>query len=127
MLRPLLTITCDCGTVGHARIGETWTCTGCGRAWDMSRVPRDEYETLMRKVRTYSLLTLGPPVTAAAILVPLAVVVNIGYAFLLFVLVMAWGLLVAPQLRKRARKNVLEAVPRWKLEAEPRPEQPPER
>lgn len=118
MFEPLLTITCDCKAIGHVRIGEAWTCDACGRTWDTGNVPRADYDALMRRVRRYSVLTVGPPAALAVILVPLAVLVSIGYAFLLFVLVMAWGLLAAPHIRKRARRDVLEAVPRWELTPE---------
>ena len=118
MFKPYLTITCDCGEVGHVHFGEAWTCEKCGRTWDTAKVPREEYDAVIRSVRRYSLLTIGPPALMAAILVPAAVLVNISYAFLLFVLVMGWGLLVAPQIRRRARRRVFEALPTWKLKPE---------
>jgi len=118
VFKPYLTITCDCGEVGHVHIGEAWTCGQCRRTWDTSKVPREEYEAVMRSVRRYSVLTIGPPALMAAVLVPAAVLVDISYAFLLFVLVMGWGLLVAPQIRKRARRRVFEALPTWKLRPE---------
>jgi hypothetical protein len=119
---PDIAITCDCGHVGRVPLGDRWVCEQCGRAWDTSQIPRDEYDALMRRVRRYSLFTVAPPLLLSAVLIPLAVVVDVRYAFILFVLVMAYALLVLPQLRKRARKDVLESAPRWKLrQTEPRP------
>ena len=115
MRAPDIAITCDCGRVGRVTLGDRWTCEECGRSWDTSQIPRDEYDALMRRVRRYSILTVGPPLLLAAILVPLAVLVDLSYAFLLFVLVMAYALLVLPHLRNRARREVLDAAPRWKL------------
>jgi hypothetical protein len=115
MRAPDIAITCDCGRVERVPLGDLWTCEECGRSWDTSQIPRDEYDALMRRVRRYSVLIAGPPVALAAILVPLAVVVDVRYAFLLFVLVMAYALLVLPHLRNRARREVLDAAPRWKL------------
>ena len=99
MHAPDIAITCDCGRVGRVPLGERWTCEECGRAWDTSQIPRDEYDALLRRVRRYSLMTVGPPLLLAAVLVPLAVLVDLSYAFLLFVLVMAYALLVLPRLR----------------------------
>ena len=115
MAAPEIAITCDCGRVGRVPIGARWTCEECARSWDTGQIPREEYDALRRRVRRYSLLTAGPPLLLAAVLVPLAVMVDVKYAFLLFVLVMAYALLVLPQLRKRARRDVLESAPRWKL------------
>ena len=49
---------------------------------------------------------------------PAAVVGDVRYAFLLFVAVMAYGLLVLPKIRERASRRVTEISARWKLEAE---------
>lgn len=115
MRAPDIAITCDCGRVGRVPLGTRWECEECGRAWDTSQIPRDEYDALMRRVRRYALVTVAPPLLLSAILVPLAVLVDLRYAFLLFVLVMAYALLVLPQIRNRARREVLDAAPRWKL------------
>jgi hypothetical protein len=69
-------------------------------------------------VRRYRLLTLGPPIALSIVLVPLTIFVNPRYAFLLFVLILAHGLLVLPQLRRRASQRVLDAAPKWKLRPE---------
>ena len=54
----------------------------------------------------------------AAILIPLSVVSGIQYAFLLFVLVMAYGLLAVPQIRRRSAAQMKESTKRWKLRPE---------
>lgn len=115
MRRPQITITCDCGEVGHADLGERWRCDACGRTWDTAQIPSDDYERLLRGVRRYRLIVLGPPLLLAAILVPLTVLVGVQYAFLLFVLLMAHGLLVVPPVRRRATERILTMAPRWKL------------
>ena len=97
-------------------LGDRWTCEECGRSWDTSQIPRDEYDSLMRRVRRYSIFTVAPPALLAVILVPLAVVADVRYAFLLFVLVMAYALLVLPHLpQPRQARGHLDAAPRWKL------------
>ena len=53
-------------------------------------------------MRRYRLLVLVPPLALAAILIPLGVLVDIRFAFLLFLLEMAFALMVVPPLRRRA-------------------------
>ena len=115
---PPITITCDCKAVASVQYGKRWTCDSCGRTWDTNRIPRAEYDALLQSVRHYRTLTVGPPLTLAVILLPLAVLLDLRFAFLLFVLVLAHGLLVLPHLRRRATERVLEAAPRWELRSE---------
>ncbi len=93
-------------------------CDGCGRTWDTAQIPAHEYAALLRGVRQYLLWTIGPPLVAAAVLLPLAVLDGIRFAFLLFVLVTTWGLFVVPQLRRRRARRMLESTPRWNLRSD---------
>ncbi len=110
-----ITITCDCGVTAEAAYGERWTCPECGTTWDTGQIPREEYDALLRLLKRYRLLVLLPPILLAAVLVPLAILVGIQFAFLLFVLVMAYGLLAVPQLRKRSSASLRESTRKWKL------------
>ncbi len=118
MRSPLITITCDCGEEADVAYGDKWTCASCSRTWDTAQIPSAEYDVLRRGVSRYRLLALGPPLTLAAVLVPLAVVAGLEFALLLFVLVMAWGLLVIPQLRRRASTHIRTSTKSWKLRPE---------
>lgn len=119
-MRPLpITLTCDCGATAEVGYGERWTCADCGRVWDTGQIPATDYQALVRGISRYRLLALGPPLTLAAVLIPLAVLVGIQFAFLLFVLVMAWGLLVVPQIRRRALRHLRESAKAWTLRPEP--------
>jgi len=115
---PLITITCDCGASAEAAYGQRWTCPACGRTWDTSQIPAADYDALLRGVRRYRLLVLGPPLVLAAILIPLAAIVGIQYAFLLFVLVMGYALVAVPQLRRRSSRRLRESTKSWKLRPE---------
>ena len=118
MRSPLIMITCDCGASVEVPYGERWTCTACGRTWDTGQIPAADYEALLQGVRRYRLLVLGPPLLLAAILIPLAAIVGIQYAFLLFVLVMGYALLAVPQLRRRASRRMRDSTKSWKLRPE---------
>jgi hypothetical protein len=115
---PLITITCDCGASVEVPYGELWTCGACGRAWDTGQIPPADYDVLVQGVRRYRLLVLGPPLLLAAILIPLAAIKGLQFAFLMFVLAMAWALLVVPQLRRRASRRMRDSTKSWKLRPE---------
>ena len=118
MRAPPITITCDCGASTQLAYGERWTCEGCGKTWDTGQIPSGDYDQLVRGVHRYRLLAVGPPLVLAAILIPLAIVIGMQYAYLLFVLVVAYGLLVVPQLRRRAARRLGESARSWKLSPE---------
>jgi hypothetical protein len=114
----MITITCDCKAVADVAYGDRWACEACGKTWDTTQIPSAEYDELIRGVRRYRLIALGPPLLLAAILIPLAVLAGLQFALLLFVLVMAWGLLVIPQLRRRASTHLRNSAKSWKLRPE---------
>lgn len=118
MKAPLITVTCDCGEVAHLGYGGRWTCDGCGKSWDTGQIPQGEYDALIHGLKRYRLLVLLPPLLVAGVLVPLAVLAGLQFAFLLFVFVMGYGLLVVPQLRRRARARMRESTTRWDLRPE---------
>jgi hypothetical protein len=115
---PPITVTCDCGHVGYVRYGDRLTCPECGKTWDTSQIPREDYASLLRSVRRYRWLSLGPPLVLAAILVPLAIVVGAQYGLLLFVLVFAYAVFVIPKVRERATRSVHESSRTWSLSPE---------
>ena len=118
MRAPLITITCDCGATAEVAYGDRWSCPTCGKSWDTTQIPAADYDVLVRGVNRYRYLVLGPPILLALILIPLAAVAGIQFAFLLFVLVMAWALLAVPQLRRRAADHMRRSTKSWKLRPE---------
>lgn len=118
MQAPPITITCDCGAGKDLGYGERWQCEECGKTWDTGQIPQGEYDALLRGLKQYRLLVLLPPFLLAAVLVPLTIVVGLQFAFLLFVFVMGYALLVVPQLRRRATTRLRERTTRWKLRPE---------
>ena len=57
----------------------------------------------------------GPPLLAAAVLVPLTVYVGLQFALLLFLVMLLWRLFAVPELRRRANRRVIEDNPKWQL------------
>jgi hypothetical protein len=118
MRAPLITLTCDCGATAEVAYGDRWSCPTCEKSWDTTQIPAADYDVLVRGVNRYRYLVLGPPILLALILIPLAAVAGIQFAFLLFVLVMAWALLAVPQLRRRAADHMRRSTKSWKLRPE---------
>lgn len=118
MREPPITLTCDCGAAASVAYGERWTCSQCGKTWNTNQIPRAEYEALLADIKRYRLLVFVPALALAAILLPLAILVDFRFAFLLFVLEMAFALMVIPPLRRRASVRVLEETPSWRLSPE---------
>jgi hypothetical protein len=42
MKGPRITVTCECGTETRAAYGERFTCEGCARQYDTSRIPQSD-------------------------------------------------------------------------------------
>ena len=120
MGKPPITIRCDCGAKASVPYGERWRCESCGRTWNTAQIPAAEYSALLRSVRRYKVLTVGPPLLAAAVLVPLALAVGLQFAVLLFVVTVAWRLFAVPEIRRRATRRVVEGNPKWVLRPDQR-------
>jgi hypothetical protein len=112
---PPITVTCDCGQVGYVPYGTRWTCPECGKTWDTSQIPQEDYASLLRSVRRYRWIALGPPLALAAVLVPLAIVYGAQYGLLLFVFVFAYAVFVIPKVRERATRSVRDSARSWSL------------
>jgi hypothetical protein len=115
--KPPITITCDCGEKREVPYGERWRCEGCGRSWDTSQIPVDEYEGFLRRTRRARLEAVGVAVVLAAILVPLIVLVDARFIFVVPVVAAAWLFLYLPAWRRRARRAAHDS-PRWELHPE---------
>lgn len=120
MPKPPITISCDCGATGYATYGERWVCHGCGRTWDTTQIPAEEYGVLLHAVRRYRLLTLTPVLLAAAVLVPLGLLLSFRFLVLFFVVSVAWTVFGVPRLRRRAMREAVATTRQWSL----RPDQP---
>src|SRR3954465_11452743 len=66
---PPISVTCECGAKRDLRYGESWTCDACGRRWDTTQIPREQYEAVRRTQLRFRVLpvVVGVAVTALAI------------------------------------------------------------
>jgi len=114
MGRPPITITCDCGRSKKVAYGDRWQCEACGRSWNTQQIPPEEYEALLRRVRRHELEVLAIAAVAAAVMVPLIVIVSSGFVLLVPMLMAAWLFVFLPFWRRRYR-HTARAAPRWQL------------
>ncbi len=117
MKRPPITITCECGATERVPYGDRWRCERCGRSWNTQQIPVEEYEGLLRRVRRHKLEALAAAALAAAVMVPLIVVVSSAFVFLVPAVMAAWLLVFLPFWRRRYRRTA-RAAPRWQLDPE---------
>jgi Flp pilus assembly protein TadB len=117
MRKPPITIRCECGDSKEIAYGERWQCQRCGRSWNTQQIPAEEYEGLLRRMRRHQLEALAAIVIAAAVLIPLIVVVSEGFIFLIAPVMAAWLFFLLPLWRRRYRRSA-SGAPRWELHPE---------
>jgi hypothetical protein len=117
MRGPPITIRCECGEAKEVAYGERWRCERCGRSWNTQQIPAEEYEGLLRRMRRHKLEALAMAAIAAAVMIPLIVVVSSGFIFLVPMVMTAWLFLFLPLWRRRYRRTA-QGAPRWELHPE---------
>jgi hypothetical protein len=115
---PRITVNCECGQVNYLGYGETWTCPSCGRMYDTTRIPPDEYDQIRQIAFRYRLL----PIAFAALVALAAIVFTLtgnifGVFFLLPVALVIWFVFIRPVHRKRYMAAI-QGLPVWQLRAE---------
>ena len=73
---PPIAVTCECGEKRDLRYGEQWRCERCGRRWDTTQIPAEQYEAIRRTQLRFRVLpvTYGLAVLALAVFFTLIVV-----------------------------------------------------
>jgi Flp pilus assembly protein TadB len=115
--KPPITIKCDCGEKKDVAYGERWRCETCGRMWNTAQIPPEEYAGLLRRVRRHKLEALAMAAFAAAVMVPLIVLVSTSLVLLVLPVMAIWLFVVLPFWRRRYRRTA-RAAPRWQLHPE---------
>jgi hypothetical protein len=112
---PPITLTCECGAKRELAYGQRWECETCGRTWDTSRIPVEQYQ----QIRKLSLRYRSVPVILGAVVAVLAIFFTLtgnifGVFFLLPVALITWFVFLRPLHRKRYRAAI-KTLPRWEL------------
>jgi hypothetical protein len=114
---PPITIACDCGEMKHVAYGDTWKCDACGRSWNTSQIPAEEYWGIMRDMRRMRFFVIGIAVGFALIFGVLGLFVSQGLFLLLPVVLPIWFIWYMPWWRRKLRRRV-RSLPKWKLHPE---------
>lgn len=109
-----LVVDCTCGTKGSVLPSATWSCPSCGRMWETSAVPAEEYRSVVRSVTRAKWLAASGVIVTTAVFVPLVVFVSHGLVVPGFVVLAIWYFWFLPSHRKRVRRIYL-SLPRWEI------------
>jgi hypothetical protein len=116
---PLITVTCECGKTRELRYGERWKCEGCGRRFDTSKIPVEEYAAIRRTQIRYRMF---PLLSGVLLLVAMILFWVEGGAFRAFVavafLVASWSVFGRPFWRSRYRRAMSKNLPTWNIKAD---------
>lgn len=115
---PPISVTCECGVKHDLAYGERWTCEQCGRTYDSTRIPREQYEVVRRTQLRFRALPVAFGLVIAAIAIFFTLTGNaFSVFFLLPIGLLTWFVFVRPVHRRRYRRAISE-LPRWELRAE---------
>ena len=116
---PPITVTCECGGKRELHYGERWQCEGCGRRYDTSRIPLDEYAAIRRRQLRHRML---PLVSGLFLLAGVLLSVFEGRAFGALIavpfLLSSWNMFVRPFFRSRYRRSLAKDLPTWTIDAD---------
>jgi hypothetical protein len=113
---PPITVACDCGELEHVAYGETWQCA-CGRRWNTTQIPADEYWGILRDMRRFRLTAIAAAVLIGVGFTVLALVVSHSLFLLLPVVLGGWYTLYMPWWRRKVRRRA-RSLPKWQLRPE---------
>jgi hypothetical protein len=115
---PRITLDCDCGERRYLRYGERWTCESCGKTWDTSRIPLDQYAAIRATQLRYRRVPIA--ICAAALVCVVAFIIvgkALGGLILIAVAATTWNIFFRP-IYKRRYRAALEKLPIWKIKPE---------
>jgi hypothetical protein len=116
---PAITLRCDCGAEGRAAYGEVWKCAKCGRSYDTSRIPAEDYQAIKDLDRRYR--RGSQAVVAGLALMVLAVAYTQQFLPILAglgVVMSAWFLFIKPLVHRRHKRAVSALTRSWELSPE---------
>jgi hypothetical protein len=114
---PRITITCHCGQAARLAYGAQWRCDQCGRRWDTSQIPAEQYAAVRAVQLRYRRVPIAISVLALACVVA-TVLAGKAFGALIIVAIIAttWSMFFRPMHRRRHRA-ALAQLPGWTLTA----------
>jgi len=115
---PPITLTCDCGEQRYLRYGERWTCEKCGKTWNTSRIPVEQYAAIRATQLRYRRVPLAISAFALATVIACIVVGKaLGGLILVGLLATTWSMFFRPIHRRKYRQAIAD-LPTWKIKPE---------
>lgn len=119
MKAPRITVRCECGGEERVAYGQSWECPSCGRRYDTSQIPSQEYGEVAALDRRYRLASWAVMAVLGAAVLAVALTGQIIPIFAgLAVSLLSWFLYIKPLVHHRHRKAVGKLTRSWNLEAE---------
>ena len=98
--------------------GDAWLCQSCGRRWDTTQIPREEYWGIMREMRRFRLqVIVVSALLGIALAITLAHLGSRRYFPLVLGVMAFWFLFYMPRWRQKVRRRARD-LPRWQLHPE---------
>jgi hypothetical protein len=114
---PPIAITCACGQRHSVRYGVTLTCPSCGRVWDTSDIPREDYEAIRRITLRFRALPVGLGLLVATVALFFILTGNAAAVFVLLPLsLMVWFTFLRNAHRRRYHEAMAQRR-RWRLDS----------
>lgn len=112
---PPIAITCACGRRESVRYGTAWTCDRCGRTWDTTHIPREEYAAIRRITWRFRLLPIVLGLVVACLALLFLLTGNTGGVFVLLPLALIVWFTYLRTAHRRRYRQALANLPRWRL------------
>jgi Flp pilus assembly protein TadB len=113
----LITVHCDCGETRYLPYGEQWACEKCGRRWNTSQIPAEEYWGIMHEMRRYRLEAMGVALAVAGLALLLGFALHVQFILIMTLVFGFWFIFYMPRWRQKVRRRTRE-LPSWKLHPE---------
>jgi hypothetical protein len=117
MAAPPIRIDCECGECRSVPYGESWTCEQCGRRWNTSQIPANEYFGRLRRMRRFRFEIVGLLAFGLAVFVPLILFVDRALIFVAGMISVFFIIWYMPFWRRRVSRAAADA-PNWELHPE---------
>lgn len=112
---PPIAVTCECGEKRDLSYGDDWTCENCGRRWDTTQIPAEQYGAIRRTQLRFRVLPVAYGLLTAAGAIFFTLSSNIFSVIILLPFSMLlWFYFIQPFHRKRYRRAIAE-LPKWQL------------
>jgi len=118
---PPITITCECGERRYLHYGERWGCEGCGRIWNTTRIPIEQYAEIRRTQLRFRRVPIAISFLALVCVVAFIIAGRaLGGLVVVALGATTWSMFFRPVYKRRYRA-ALAKLPSWEIAPESTP------